>query len=211
VLPFDNRWHELVNLHPPAQKYFPIVISMSAQKDQAQALDPGLQTARELALGGLFAALGIALPLAFHAAQLGKVFLPMHFPVLALGLLVRPSIAGTVGAIVPLVSCLLTGMPPLAPPIAVMMSFELGALGTTASLLSYHLHWSPWLSAPVAIVAARVVLGGAVVAVGPLLGFRVPVLTYVIGAIVTGAPGIALQLATMPLLVQWLKRVRSSE
>ncbi len=173
----------------------------------SETTDDQLRAARELALGGLFGALGIALPLAFHAAQLGKMMLPMHFPILILGLLVRPAIAGTVGAIVPLLSALLTGMPPLAPPTAIMMCFELAALGATASVLASRLRWNPWAASVGAILVARTVLGLAVIAVGPLLGFRVSAFAYVAAAVVAGLPGIIIQLATIPLLITWLRRV----
>lgn len=159
-----------------------------------------------MALGGLFGALAVALPLIFHATQLGKVFLPMHLPVLALGMLVRPAVAGAVGVIVPPLSSLLTGMPPLAPPIAVMMSFELGALGAVASVLSRGLRWNMWLSAAGAIVVSKLVLGASVAALGPLLGFSASPVVYVWAAVITGLPGIVLQFLTVPWLTVWLRR-----
>ncbi|MGB9619107.1 MAG: ECF transporter S component, partial [Armatimonadota bacterium] len=70
-------------------------------------------SARDLALGGLFGATGVALPIVFHAVGLGKAFLPMHLPVLVCGLLISPTVAFAVGVVTPLVSSVLTGMPPL--------------------------------------------------------------------------------------------------
>ncbi|MDD2491798.1 MAG: hypothetical protein PHV12_06350, partial [Bacteroidales bacterium] len=42
----------------------------------------------KLVLAGLFIAIGLALPVAFHAMSLsGSIFLPMHIPVLLCGLI----------------------------------------------------------------------------------------------------------------------------
>lgn len=183
---------------------------MSQQPADGMSVDPGLRTARELALGGLLGALGLVLPLAFHMVpQGGPMFLPMHLPILVLGLLVRPTIAGTVGVIVPLLSFLLTGMPPV--PTVVFMCLELGTLGAVASLLSRLMRRSPlaapWAATLGAIIAARAMAGVAVMTVGPLMGFRRPVIEYLGFVIVTGLPGIIIQLTVVPLLITYLKRV----
>ena len=133
----------------------------------------------------------------------------MHLPILALGLIVRPTVAGTVGLLVPLLSFLLTGMPPV--PTVVFMCFELGALGAVASLLSRLLrsyHWAgPWIATLGAIVAARIASGLTVMVIGPLMGFHRPIIEYLGFVIVTGLPGIAIQLTVVPLLITYLKRV----
>jgi hypothetical protein len=90
--------------------------------------------ARDMVLGGLFGALGIVVPMLFHAVGLGKVFLPMYLPILALGLMVSWEVALIVGCATPLLSAVLTGMPPLAPPIAALMATELACLAAVASL-----------------------------------------------------------------------------
>ena len=40
---------------------------------------------RKTALGGLFVAMGVLVPIMFHAVGLGKTFLPMHIPVILSG------------------------------------------------------------------------------------------------------------------------------
>ena len=70
---------------------------------------------RNIILGGLFVALGIVIPIAFHAIGAGPVFLPMHIPVLLAGFTIGPTIGCLVGAVTPILSSLLTGMPPLMP------------------------------------------------------------------------------------------------
>ncbi|MDI6828708.1 MAG: hypothetical protein QME62_09515, partial [Armatimonadota bacterium] len=87
--------------------------------------DP-LVTARELAIAGLLGALGLLLPIAFHALGWGgRVFLPMHLPIMAAAFLISPGTAVSVAVVVPFLSAVLTGMPPLAPPVAVLMAIEL--------------------------------------------------------------------------------------
>jgi len=43
--------------------------------------------------------------------------------------------------------------------------------------------------------------------IGPLMGFRRPVIEYLGFVIVTGLPGIIIQLTVVPLLITYLKRV----
>ena len=60
----------------------------------------------------LLIALGVALPLVFHAVPLGgRIFLPMHLPTFVAGLILGPLSGLVVGVGSPVVSSLLTGMP----------------------------------------------------------------------------------------------------
>ena len=71
---------------------------------------------RQLTVSGFFIALGLILPMLFHlAGGMGVVFLPMHLPVLLAGFFLGPRFGLLVGIITPLLSSLLTGMPPLLP------------------------------------------------------------------------------------------------
>ena len=69
---------------------------------------------KRLALGALFTALGILLPLAFHLTGIpaaGQVFLPMHIPVLLCGLILGPVYGAVCGAVCPVAGFLLMNMP----------------------------------------------------------------------------------------------------
>ena len=58
------------------------------------------------------AALGIVLPMAFHALPgAGNVWLPMHIPVMICGLVAGPVAGAATGVLAPVLSSLLTGMP----------------------------------------------------------------------------------------------------
>ncbi len=161
--------------------------------------------ARDLALGGLFGALGIVLPIAFHAVQLGKAFLPMHLPILALGMLAGWEVALIVGFITPLLSSALTGMPPVAPPIAPLMAPELAVLAASASLL--RARGVPiWLVAPLAIVAARAFDAAAILTIAPLMGFHQGVYAFVIVGLASSVPGVILQVTLVPGAVYAVER-----
>ena len=66
--------------------------------------------------------------------EIGKMLLPMHFPVLLAGFLCGPWWALAVGAVAPLLRFVLTGMPPIYPT-GTAMAFELAAYGVAAGLL----------------------------------------------------------------------------
>ena len=101
----------------------------------AHAGQHGPTTARELAYCGVFGAAALLLPVVFHVVQLGRMFLPMYLPLVALAFFVRPMPAATTGIAAPILSGALTGMPPFYPPIAVLMSIELGLTALVLSAL----------------------------------------------------------------------------
>jgi len=163
--------------------------------------------ARDLAMGGLLGALAIALPMVFHALGpgVGPIFLPMYLPLLALGLLSGWQVALTAGCIVPLLSAVLTGMPPLAPPIALLMLVELAALATTASVArSHRLGILP--ATVLALVAARVAGVLALLTVGHALGYNKSVFEYAILGLAVSWPGMLLQLTIVPGAVAIIER-----
>jgi len=166
-----------------------------------------LSRARELALAGLMGALGLLLPIAFHALGWGgKVFLPMHLPIVVAGFLVSPATAISLGIVVPLLSGALTGMPPLAPPIAVLMAGELAVKAGTTSLLYRSLRAPMWLALPVAIVADWAVLALAVSLAADFFAIKASPFQYVWAAILIGLPGTILQLVAVPATVLAVER-----
>ncbi len=86
--------------------------------------------------------LGLSLPHIFHTFGLGSTFLPMYLPVLTLGLLSTPLIVTTVAIITPLISYLISGMPPMSPPIAFIMSFQLALLGLSTYFFTQRVKWN---------------------------------------------------------------------
>ncbi|MFA7118480.1 MAG: ECF transporter S component, partial [Sphaerochaetaceae bacterium] len=76
-------------------------------------------------------ALGVVLPMAFHSVKnAGSIFCPMHIPVLLCGLVDGWAFGLLCGLVTPLLSSLLTGMPPMAYLPAMMI--ELAVYGLEA-------------------------------------------------------------------------------
>jgi hypothetical protein len=170
----------------------------------------------EILVGALFAALGIVVPILFHLVGLGRVFLPMHLPILAVGFFVSPTVAAAAGFVTPWVSSFLTGMPPL--PVAVLMSLELPVLAGIASLcyraLKGRVHKSRWVGKIIAVWSSTVIAIVARIAVDLLLLAKVvaPILqlpagSFGLAAVLAGTPGIVLQLTLVPAIVLAIERM----
>ncbi len=155
----------------------------------------------------LYLALSVLLPIAFHATGMGgRVFLPMHIPVLLAGFLVGPLCGLVVGLLAPILSHLLTGMPP---PYAVpLMSLELPIYGLVAGLTYYRMKLNIYVSLVAAMIVGRLMfgLGLYVLAMFMELPYTAAAFFSAGGAITAGLPGIALQLAIIPIVVAAVKR-----
>lgn len=157
-------------------------------------------------MAALLIATGVVLPIGFHCAGLaGKVFLPMHLPVAIAGLLVGWRVALAVGFLTPLLSALLTGMPPLAPvPIAFVMALELSAYSVTVALLHGAGRRSPVLAIAGGIVAGRIISGLVYSVLARAFGFELDPVAAVIGTLVVGWPGLIAQVSLAPALFRAL-------
>lgn len=161
---------------------------------------------REITASGLFTAIGVLLPVIFHALGLGSAFLPMHIPALMAGFVLSVPYAAAVGAATPLLSSLMTGMPP-AFPVMPYMVFELAAYASVVSALRRKFKLNPYLSLIVSMAAGRAVSGIAVWILTVVFGAQLPgPLVFVSGAVVTGLPGIILQLVVIPPLIMILNK-----
>ena len=156
-------------------------------------------------------AAAVLLPQVFHmlgaASGLGtlpgEVFLPMHLPILLVGLLAGPWAGVAAGACGPLVSFALTGMPGAA--MLPFMVIELVAYGLFTGLLRFAK--MPTLAkVAVAQAAGRVVRAAAILVA--VLGFSASGISVstIWMSISTGLPGLALQWALIPLIVSRVER-----
>ena len=158
----------------------------------------------------LFIAIGIALPLAFHSIpNAGRVFLPMHIPILLCGLICGFPYGLACGVVTPLLSSLLTGMPPAA--ILPAMVCELAVYGLISSLLMrYAAVKNQYASIYIALVGAmlsgRLVLGTVNALIFNAGSYSMQI--WVTGAFVTALPGIAIQLVLIPVIIFGLQRAK---
>ncbi|MFQ6069210.1 MAG: ECF transporter S component [Candidatus Aminicenantales bacterium] len=158
---------------------------------------------RDFLTGGLLLALALILPLLFHALGLGSVFLPMFYPIIISGFLVALPVAAAVGFLAPLTSAVLTGMPPLFPPLAFIMMAEGLVLAVIPAVFyqKYKLKILPTLA--LAIFAERVVLLAAVYFSARWLSLPEGVLG--IASLLRSLPGIILIFLIVPPLVKKLE------
>lgn len=117
-------------------------------------------TTRELVWTGVFIALGVIIPWAFHTVPNAWKFLPMHLPTLVAGLLLGPVSGLLTGAFSVVLSGLITGMPPTAK--WLVMIPELASYGLFAGLFQRYFkkdYVGTITSLILAMLAGRVVYG----------------------------------------------------
>ncbi len=132
----------------------------------------------------------------------------MHLPVLLAGCLVGPLAGTIVGLLAPVLSFLLTGMPPTyAVP---LMSLELPIYGIVAGIAYRKFHLNIYIALILAMIVGRIIFGAGLLLLGLFMELPYTAAQFFStgGAIVTGIPGIIIQLIVIPLLVAALTRTR---
>ena len=168
-----------------------------------------LTPVKKLVFTAVCAALCLVLPMAFHTIpNAGTIFLPMHIPVLLCGLICGWPYGGVCGLIGPLISSLVTGMPPAA--MLPSMMVECCAYGVTTGLLmkfvrTKHTTADLYISLVSAMVVGRVLAGFAK---AWIFTPGVAPFAWVTTSLVTGIPGIVIQLVLMPMVVFALTRAK---
>lgn len=159
-----------------------------------------------MTMASLFIALGVALPVGFHAIGAGKVFLPMHIPVLLGGFFLGPLAGSLVGAATPLLSGFLTGMPLFSPPIAQAMVFELSIYGFVVGFMQKSMKCGPYLSIVGGMLVGRLVYGATGYLLLPFFGFpQVPFWAPLSTSLIASLPGVLLQVILLPPLARFLE------
>ena len=165
----------------------------------------------KLVLTSLFIACGLLLPIAFHTFGMGgRTFLPMHLPVFMGGLLLGWMPGLIIGALTPLLSSLLTGMPPLIPSLPMMM-VELPLFGLVTGYLYHKKRYNIYLALAIAMFAGRMGAAFVLLLFSDMLGIHLHPLTYVGATFMTGIAGVIAQFAFIPLLVSRLEKVIGNE
>lgn len=161
-----------------------------------------MNVTRNLVRGALVIAFGILVPMIFHSISLsGAVFLPMHLSVLIGAAFISPRAALVAGALTPLISSIMTGMPPLMP-IGILMSFELAAYGLCMAYLIQVKRMKIIVSLIAAMTFGRVILAFGAMIVAYVLQFELIPILYLKTAIMTGFPGLLLQLFIVPTVIR---------
>jgi niacin transporter len=163
---------------------------------------------RRVAHTALYLAIAIVLPIIFHQFGIaGRIFLPMHIPVLICGFVVGAWPGVIVGLMAPILSHLLTSMPPAyAVP---LMSLELPLYGLTAGLTYKNWQLNIYLSLILSMIMGRLVFALGLLILGLFMALPYGPIQFFAagGAVMTGIPGIIVQLIIIPPLVTSIKRV----
>ena len=166
-----------------------------------------LSPIKRLTLSALCIALCVVLPMAFHVIpNAGSVMLPMHIPVLLCGLVCGWQYGLLCGLLGPLVSSVLTGMPPTA--ILPGMMVECGMYGCVGGLMMERirtgsLYADLYISLPTAMLAGRILSG---IAKALILAPGTSFTAWATASFVTALPGISIQLILIPSLIVALTR-----
>ncbi len=171
----------------------------------AQATSPSARhvATRHITLSAFFIALGLVLPAVFHMIGIGSTFLPMFWPVAMAAFMVPWPFALAVAIGTPMLSSLLTGMPPVSPPILHMMVAELAVLALGIALFPSSRLRSPLWALSAGILASRLTGFFAALLLARLLGL--PPTWSAAAMMIKGLPGVAVMLVLIPLLVKRLQ------
>lgn len=166
---------------------------------------------RSITYGGLFLALCVLFPIFFHmfGAQAGKIFLPMHIPVLLCGFIAGPVVGGIVGVFGPILSAAFTGMP--AGPMLISMPIELGLYGLAAGIFYYKMNLNVYVSLLLSMICGRIALAAILLLLTDVFGIKTIGAAAVFTSIGAAIPGIVIQIACIPLIILGLKRVKGIE
>jgi len=148
--------------------------------------------------------------MAFHTIpRAGSILMPMHIPVLLAGLICGPVFGLIAGASGPLLSSLITGMPPSG--IVPIMMIELGTYGLVSGIMIQVVHTRRisvdlYISLITAMLVGRVIAGiaQAVYFFGGTYAIGIWATSY----FVTSVPGLVIQLLFVPSVVIALERER---
>ena len=154
-------------------------------------------------------ALCVVLPMAFHSIpNAGQVILPMHIPVLLCGLICPWPYGFTCGLLGPLLSSVITGMPPAA--MLPSMMVECAVYGAVSGIMMRFVRTKKgWLDLYISMITAMAV--GRVVAGLAKAWIFTPgtaPFAWVTTSLVSGIPGIVIQLVLLPLLITALTQAK---
>lgn len=157
-------------------------------------------------IGAIIAA--VALPQLLHiiglvsnmGTALGETFLPMHIAILAAGLLGGGTVGFVSGALAPLISFALTGMPTVY--MLPFMMIELAFYGLICGLLA-NKNMPTLAKLLIAQIGGRAVRAVFIVAAFFLLGSKIAP-SVIWTSIAAGLPGLILQWTLIPLMIFYI-------
>ncbi len=170
-----------------------------------------LSRVQRICVSAVCLALCVVLPQAFHATGLGSALSPMHIPVLLCGLVCGGHFGLICGIIGPILSSVVTGMPPAN--MLVSMVPELAAYGLVCGILMNRLHtnhlWADlYIALGTSMILGRVVGGIAKALLYLGTGEAYSLSLWVSAYFVSAVPAIVCHLILVPALYAVLERSR---
>lgn len=153
---------------------------------------------RSLTLSAVFIASGILFPILFHMVSLGKAMLPMFWPIAIAAFLVPLPYAIIISLMTPVLSSILTGMPPLYPIMPVMM-LELVTMVTVISFFNKKTTWGTIWVLAMGLLLSRLALMAGSPLVALFLGLPSQWVTW--ARLIESMPGIICMLIILPLFI----------
>ena len=145
----------------------------------------------------------------FAVPNAGSIYCPMHIPVLLCGLICGWQYGLLCGIAGPLVSALITGMPPAA--VLPGMLVECAAYGALTGLMMQLVHTKKvypdlYISLLVAMLGGRIISGIAKALIFSAGSYSMT--AWVTGSFVTSLPGIIVHLVLIPSIVYALMKAK---
>lgn len=170
-----------------------------------------MSTVKKMCICAFLTAMCYVLPQAFHILPLGVALSPMHLPVLLCGLVCGWPYGLFCGLVGPVLSFLLSQMPPA--PVLISMIPELGVYGLAAGLGMRFIRTGKtvpdlYLSLLPALVLGRIAGGVAKVLFYLSNAESYTIAMWVSSYVVGTLPAVVLQLILLPALVWGLTRAR---
>lgn len=165
---------------------------------------------KNLIIAGMCVAIGIILPMAMHSIpNAGRVFLPMHIPILICGLACGWQYGLLCGILTPFLSSVMTGMPPMA--MLPGMLCELAVYGAVTGIIIKKVRTKSqyanlYIALITAMISGRIVMGvlNALLFQAGNYAFNM----WIAGAFVTAIPGIVIQILLIPTIVYGLQKAK---
>ena len=166
---------------------------------------------KRITLCAVCIALCYVLPIAFHGIALGSILSPMHIPVLLCGLVCGGGYGFICGVIGPVVSHLLSGMPPLM--MLARMIPELCVYGLVGGIAMKYIRTGRnaadvYVSLILAMIAGRIVGGIATAIFYTVTSGVYSIALWATSYFVESVPGIVAHLIIVPALVLTLQKAR---
>lgn len=170
-----------------------------------------LSSIKRVSLCAMCVALCYVLPIAFHAIGLGSVLSPMHIPVLLCGLVCGGGYGLICGILGPVLSSLISGMPPMM--MLLRMIPELCIYGLAGGLAMRFIRTGRaaldvYIALAIAMIAGRIVGGIASAIFYTVTSGVYSIALWATGYFVEALPGIAAHLILVPVLVFTLAKAK---